>query len=215
MSGIFAALCLAAVLVLLIAERFENAALRWLAKPAASLGFIAVAISEGALNDGAFGALILVALIFCALGDVLLIPRGDRFFLAGMGAFALGHGVFIAAFLANAPQIKPLVFIAAFVMSVIAFFVLRTLWGKLGPMKAPVAAYVAVITAMVGTSFAASPAAGPAPGAYAWTLIAGATGFAASDIAVARDQFIDRHFLNRLWGLPLYYGAQLLLASSV
>jgi len=211
MSGIFAALCLAAVLVLLVAEARENAGLRWLAKPAASLGFIAVALSEGALHGGAFGTLILAALVFCAFGDVLLIPRNDRWFLAGMGAFAIGHGVYIAAFLANAPQIKPLVFVAAIVMSVVALFVLRTLWGKLGSMKAPVTSYVAIISVMVVASFAASPA----QGGYVWILIAGATGFAASDIAVARDQFVSRNFLNRLWGLPLYYGSQLLLASSV
>jgi hypothetical protein len=31
---------------------------------------------------------------------------------------------------------------------------------------------------------------------------------------VARDRFLRHEFLNRAWGLPLYYGAQLLLAST-
>jgi hypothetical protein len=43
----------------------------------------------------------------------------------------------------------------------------------------------------------------------------GAVLFAASDVSVARDRFVGAGFSNRLWGLPLYVGAQLLLAASV
>ena len=46
-------------------------------------------------------------------------------------------------------------------------------------------------------------------------MVAGAVLFAVSDISVARDQFVRPAFINRLWGLPLYYAAQLLLAGSV
>jgi hypothetical protein len=38
--------------------------------------------------------------------------------------------------------------------------------------------------------------------------------FAASDVSVARDRFVREDFLNRAWGLPLYYGGQLLIALS-
>jgi hypothetical protein len=39
--------------------------------------------------------------------------------------------------------------------------------------------------------------------------------FFVSDLAVARERFIEHTFLNKTWGLPLYYGGQLLLATSV
>jgi len=32
---------------------------------------------------------------------------------------------------------------------------------------------------------------------------------------VARQRFVAKSFSNKLWGLPLYFGAQLLLAASV
>jgi hypothetical protein len=31
---------------------------------------------------------------------------------------------------------------------------------------------------------------------------------------VARDRFVRHQFLNRAWGLPLYYAAQVLLALT-
>ena len=43
----------------------------------------------------------------------------------------------------------------------------------------------------------------------------GALLFFASDLSVARDVFVHRTFVNRLWGLPLYYAAQLCLAATV
>ncbi len=39
--------------------------------------------------------------------------------------------------------------------------------------------------------------------------------FTVSDIAVVRDRFVTTGFVNRLWGLPLYYAAQLLIAWSI
>jgi len=43
----------------------------------------------------------------------------------------------------------------------------------------------------------------------------GAVLFFLSDLLVARDRFVAPGFGNRLLGLPLYYAAQLLLASAV
>jgi uncharacterized membrane protein YhhN len=68
---------------------------------------------------------------------------------------------------------------------------------------------VAVISAMVAT------AAGAFGAGAGGLLLAGALAFFASDLAVARERFVERSFANKLWGLPLYYGAQLLLASTV
>ena len=45
-------------------------------------------------------------------------------------------------------------------------------------------------------------------------LAVGALAFTASDVSVARDRFVKHEFVNRAWGLPLYFGAQLLLAVT-
>ena len=42
----------------------------------------------------------------------------------------------------------------------------------------------------------------------------GAVSFYASNISVARNQFVAPGRVNRMWGLPLYYLAQVLLAST-
>jgi uncharacterized membrane protein YhhN len=47
-----------------------------------------------------------------------------------------------------------------------------------------------------------------------WAVAAGALAFTASDVSVARDRFVRPQFLNRAWGLPLYYVAQLLIART-
>ena len=43
----------------------------------------------------------------------------------------------------------------------------------------------------------------------------GALAFAVSDVAVALDRWMGAVFPHRLWGLPLYYAAQLSFAWSV
>ena len=43
----------------------------------------------------------------------------------------------------------------------------------------------------------------------------GAVAFFLSDLAVARDRFVAKGWVNRVWGLPLYYFGQVLLATSV
>jgi uncharacterized membrane protein YhhN len=75
-------------------------------------------------------------------------------------------------------------------------------------MRMPVQAYFAVIATMTALACAVTVA-GATP------LVAlGAIAFTVSDISVARDRFVQRGFFNRVWGLPLYYFAQVLLALS-
>ena len=77
-----------------------------------------------------------------------------------------------------------------------------------GDFLLPVRAYTFVISLMVMTAIAAR-------GAGATALIpAGAILFYLSDLSVAAGQFLEPAFPNYVWGLPLYYGGQLLLALS-
>jgi uncharacterized membrane protein YhhN len=72
----------------------------------------------------------------------------------------------------------------------------------------PVRVYMVVIGVMATLACGVTAAGGP------WAVAVGALAFTASDISVARDRFVQHEFLNRAWGLPLYYAAQLLLAVT-
>jgi uncharacterized membrane protein YhhN len=200
--------CALAVAGLLVAERRGSQAGKWLSKPVASFAFIAVAIASGAAGSE-YGHLILLALVLCLLGDVLLIPENrPGIFRLGVFAFLCGHLAFAAAFLTQPVDARWLA-----VAGVVLALALWRVWRWLSPslpadMRLPVQAYFAVIATMTALACAVT-AAGVTP------LVAlGAIAFTISDISVARDRFVQPGFVNRVWGLPLYYFAQVLLALS-
>ena len=196
------------VLALLVAEHRNSRAGVWIAKPIASTAFIAAAVAAGATSSS-FGRLILVGLVLSWLGDVLLIPRErPKVFLAGVASFLLGHVAFAIAFLARG--VAPVWIVASGVLVVAALVgVVRWLAPHLpDDMRAAAHAYMIVISVMVVTASGTFGAAGNA------AILIGAVAFYFSDISVARDRFVDHAFINRLWGLPLYYFAQLALAYS-
>jgi uncharacterized membrane protein YhhN len=200
---------LVALAVLLVAEYRGWFGLKCVAKPAASAGFIGTALAAGALETS-YGCWVMLGLGLSMLGDVLLIPQNRQSaFRAGIASFLLAHLAYTAAFVGRG--FDPTWGLTAFaVVTAIAAMVLSYLRPHVpGEMRPLVAAYVVVISAMV-VSAAASMGRVPS-----WPVMVGACGFYLSDLAVARERFVIDSFLNRLWGLPLYYGAQLVLASSV
>ncbi len=179
----------------------------WVAKPLASTGLITLALERGALAQR-YGQLLLTALCFCWGGDVLLILRRKGAFTAGLVSFLLGHALYLAAFCLVGVSPGAAV-VAALVLVPLSLGVHRWLRPHLGSLHLPVVLYLVVITAMV---VAAAASANHGEGAL---RLAGALAFYASDLAVARDRFVHKGVANRLWGLPLYYGGQVLLALSV
>jgi uncharacterized membrane protein YhhN len=188
---------------LLAAERTRSSG-RFLAKPLASAGFIAVAVAAGALDTG-FGRWMVAALVLSALGDVFLLGSSEATFLGGLGSFLTAHLVYGIAFLVRGVAAPGLLAIVPF--AIFAWQVLRWLRPHLSDrMRGPVVAYAVVISIM------GVLAAGTAADVWDWRIPTGAIMFVISDLAVARDNFVAPGFSNRLWGLPLYYGGQLLLA---
>lgn len=203
-----AAVCAVAVLGLLWAERRGAHATRAACKTAASTAFVAVAFAAGA-GDTPYGQWVLLALALSWLGDVLLLAHRSAVFLAGLGAFLLAHVAYAAAF-AGWPLHGGALLAGAVLMMGAGAAVLRVFWPRLKPLyRAAVPAYVAAIGVMCTLAI------GAGVGSGAWWLPVAALAFAASDISVARDRFIGHAFANKLWGLPLYYAAQLVLAASV
>lgn len=193
--------------LLLFARRGSRAG-EWIAKPLASTGFIASAWQHGATSS-AYGAWVLAALVASMGGDVALIPRTPRTFLAGLGLFLLGHVGYACAFVARGVSwgaagaaLLPLTLLLAAVA--------RWLMPRVpARMKAPVVAYMAVITAMVALAVGTHVARGDA------RIVVAAVAFYVSDLSVARDRFVAPGFVNKTWGWPLYFGAQLIFAATV
>ena len=213
------ALCLA---VVLFWERRELAALaaedeaqaaaarRWIHvfKPLASLAFLALALTGGALGTVP-GAAIFAGLFFSFLGDVFLMSRAKRWFTLGLFAFLLGHVAYVVAFALHGMALA-WAGVALAALLPVAALVLRWLLGRAdASLKGPVIAYVVVISAMVATAAGALGLGAPP------LVLAGAIAFYLSDLTVARDRFVTRGFENRIVGLPLYYTGQVLLALSV
>lgn len=196
-----------AVAALLVADRGREPIGVAIAKPIASCGFLAAAWAAGA-PDSSYGRALLTGLVLCCLGDLLLLSQHRANFLAGLVSFLLGHLAFAVACVVRG-VVLPASLFSLFVLVPLAIVV----WRWLGPhveraMRVPVLAYIAVITAMVALAM------GSAEFRASSALAFGAIAFFVSDLSVARDRFIAPGFVNRAWGLPLYYGAVLLLAAS-
>ncbi|MDE0886469.1 MAG: lysoplasmalogenase [Myxococcota bacterium] len=211
----FLLLTILAVAALLAANFRNSRAGIWLAKPLASTGFIAVALTAhteaGAGSADAFYApALIVGLLLCWLGDVLLIPENrPGIFRAGIFAFLLGHVAYLAAFLSLGLDPAWAV-MTGVLLCLPAAGVLRLLGPRVPPeLTLAVRSYVLVISAMLVC------AAGAVGGGANPSLLLGAALFYVSDLAVARDRFLAPGFINAAWGLPLYYAAQLILARTL
>lgn len=200
--------CLAAVLALLVADWRGLGIWKAIAKLSASTFFVLIAVSLGAPSFS-YGQLILGALLLGWLGDALLLSRASKAFMVGLLAFLLSHVLFAVAF-ASGELSMPAVAIASVLALVFGAIVLRWLLPHTpGNFKAPVIGYVVVILGMCVT------AAGHAYASERWAVLVGALLFTASDLSVARDRFVRQGYINRLWGLPTYYLAQVVLAWTV
>jgi uncharacterized membrane protein YhhN len=179
-----------------------------ISKTAASLLFLVLAVYDGWPMTTA-GWCIFAGLVFSAAGDVFLLRRERTYFLSGLVAFLVAHLLYSAAFLQNDIDL-PVIGVTAAVTLAVSVQVLRWLWPHVpAAMRGPVVAYILAIGAMVVLA-AGSTGAGGDP-----ILLAGAVAFFLSDLAVARDRFVRHAIINRMWGLPTYYVAQVLFALSV
>jgi uncharacterized membrane protein YhhN len=207
-SVLAVAACALFVSGLLLAEHRRAGVARAVCKLGASSAFVAFAVSLGAAAT-TYGTLILVALLLSWVGDALLLSNAERVFFGGLVAFLLAHVAYTVAFWTTGPSW--LVLLAALLCFGVAGAVtLRWLWPHLSAAdRPPVAVYVLVIVVMCAAATGSSSAVGSLVPAL------GAACFMASDVSVSRDRFVAQSIANRLWGLPLYYFAQLLLAWTV
>ncbi len=201
------ALVVVGIALTLAGEWRSNRPAQWIGKPLASVAFVALGLHLGAWET-TYGRIILLALVLALVGDILLIPKDKRAFLAGLVAFLLAHVAYAAAFLEIGVEWTTAA-IATAAIAPILFLVSRWLLPHTGKLRGAVLAYMVVITAMVAL------AAGAVGNGHPVLIVIGAVAFYLSDLAVARNRFITPGIINRVWGLPLYYVAQVMLAYTI
>lgn len=206
--AIAAAVCAVCTVGLLWGERRHDQRVKWLFKPLASAAFISAAFLVDA-HSHPFGVTVIVGLGLCALGDILLIPRSTGVpFLAGLGAFLLGHVAYSTAFWVRGVDLGAFAIAA---VPLVGFGVVVHRWLKPdvpSMLQIPVVAYIVVICTMAGLAIATYAAQGDPRVPIAAAI------FVASDISVGIDRFKHGGFGNRAWGVPFYFGAQLVFAAA-
>lgn len=175
-----------------------------ISKPLTTLGAIAIA----ALADGPRGATVVsvVALVFCLIGDVLLLPAVDRF-VVGLAAFLFGHIAFIVMFAQRGFERWPLAGVAivgiAALIGTVAVPIVRGAASK--GFGIPVRAYLVVISSMCVLGWATGN----------WLIILGATAFIISDSVLGWGQFVAERRWMHLAIMVTYHVAIVSLALSL
>lgn len=210
------AIVMAAVGLLVLVLFFERRQRRTFYLPlktVLSLLFIAAALIQPRPLASYF-LFLMAGLVCCLAGDVLLALPGQKAFRLGLVAFLLGHLAYILAFVRFSSPGGVVFWAATVAVLAGSAFVFHWLEPFLGRMRGAVLAYVAAISTMLIAALAVAGNGGLASSGRAMVLL-GASCFYLSDLFVARHRFVAPGFANRLYGLPLYYLGQFLLAFSV
>jgi uncharacterized membrane protein YhhN len=160
-----------------------------------------------------YSLLVLIGLIFGAIGDGLTMFRTGLLFEIGGIAFAVGH-IFYIAVMATMVRLKPRVIFAGAISLFVSVIVLIVLWEKLGEQTLMITAYTAIITValwmgiMLILDFFKSDL-------RALLLGSGIVIFYISDVVFSIERFV---FVNsiaiHLFVLVFYFTAQTLIALS-
>lgn len=212
MLTILTVIGLVSLVALLVVRRQQNERWVWLFKPLSSAMFVLVGLLAHTTTD--YATWIVIGLILGALGDLLLIPSDKpSWFIAGLVSFLLGHIAYVVAF-GNLLDINKVNFFIIVPLGFFASIVYTVLLPNFGSLRLPVLAYFIVISLMV--FFAVNVGLdNDYATAFRQLVVLGAIAFYFSDLAVAIDRFVKPRFDNSIWGLPLYYIGQFMLAWSI
>ncbi len=156
--------------------------LETIVKPLAMVVLIVITVAAGALGS-AIGVMLVVALAWCLLGDVLLLGTGEGRFLAGLTSFLVGHLAYAVGFVLiglTHPWWAVVALVALVGVGGVAWRIVAgaALGGR--GMAVAVATYIVVISAMALMGWATGQ----------WLLGVGALVFVASDTVLGFDRFV-------------------------
>ena len=211
MNGV-AALLLAFTLVVAVADWIAVQAgvrvVEYVAKPATMVLLIATVVSLDGV-DGFARACVVVALTFSLLGDVfLMLPDGERWFVAGLGSFLVGHLAYIPGLWAigvSAAGLTAGLVVVAVALATLGRRIVAAGRSTDEALAVPVRAYIGVISAMVVS----------AAGTLVPVAMAGAALFYASDALIAWNRFVHERPWGRLAIMVTYHLGQIGLSLSL
>jgi len=177
-----------------------------LAKPLVLVILISAIVQEGATTTG---WMVVAALAFSLIGDVLLLPAIDRF-LAGLAAFLVSHLIYVLAFVSswslNDAQDRAQLLAGFSLAAVLWLLIGRRIIAASGAdgsaMNVAVRAYIIVLSAMMIAGFGVGSA----------VLALGALLFALSDGVLGWNRFVAHLAHGRLATHVLYHLGQTLFA---
>ena len=204
------ALALVAAVGNWIAVDRDQRALELLCKPLTLVLLIGVALALDP-DDGAVRTWFVAALVLSLAGDVFLMleDRAEGLFVAGLGAFLLGHLAYIGGMVVDgmvATRFGIGLAVVALAVAVIGVAILRAV--RAGPepeLTGPVSAYMLVISAMVACAAGVGHPAG----------VVGAGLFYASDSLIAWNRFVRELPHGRVAIMVTYHLAQVGLVLSL
>jgi uncharacterized membrane protein YhhN len=193
-------------------EKRDNHAGLVLTKGSLSLLFVLAALIQKDAPSP-YSGFVVAGLVFCLAGDVFLALPQKEAFMLGLISFLVGHVCYLIGFFSIAGIIG-WTWVSLVSATGISTWVYWWLGSHLGKMKGPVIGYMVVITVMVcgASSVLGTPDLNLSGRVMAFS---GAVAFYFSDVFVARDRFMKEGFVNRLFGLPMYYAGQFLIAFSL
>jgi len=198
--------------VLLFYEKKESMAGLLPSKVSLSLLFVLAALIPPH-PDFIYFLCMFAGLVLCLIGDICLVFRQKKVFLVGLIFFLFGHILYILGFV-SVSRIKLWTWVGLALILAVGCRIYRWLAPHLGNMRIPVLVYTVVISIMLAAAWSVLGGTNLALSARV-IIFSGAFCFYISDIFVARDRFMKKDFSNRVFGLPLYYTGQFLLAFSV
>jgi uncharacterized membrane protein YhhN len=178
------------------------------AKPAVLVALIVTALALGAAESAA-GTWLLVALVFGLVGDVFLLGSSDARFRLGLASFQVGHLAYVGAFLELGLDPRGWNYLSFLVLGACLLATRQVaastyLRGGLA-LAVPVAVYTVVIGAMVIYAFTTGVG----------LVAVGASVFAISDTALARDRFVRPWDGAQLFVMVTYHVGQALIVAGV
>jgi uncharacterized membrane protein YhhN len=161
---------------------------------------------------------LVTGLLFAALGDEVLLQSGSLFFMLGMGAFALMHVCYIAAFRSlgsGKGRVVPMPWhVLPYVAAQSSLDVM--LWPLAGNIAVPIVVYSVLLAAMAACALDAAGRTGARSGML---IAGGAAVFMISDTLLAFSQFWPAFPLSpstsELAVMSTYFIAQLAIGCAV
>lgn len=207
------------LLVHLIAGSFDYDLIAFYSKPLLLIALLVYfGVSTRRLSTGLFRKLIVAALFFSLVGDILLLfqNEGSSYFLGGLSSFFLAHLAYLWAFTRVNRQNQEVELIKrqGWIMILIlayGFLFFRQLKDHLGTMSGPVIAYIVVISLMM--LMAVNRYHRVSDRSF-WLITIGALLFVISDSVLAWNKFVHPVAAAHILIMGTYGLAQLLIAGG-